>query len=106
MPINFDREEFRKSLQEQFQYVLRHESNELLEDSLNEVVRERLHELAEEELNRLGAGAEDAGSPLGELSGMQMHLSGLDIDHRLLVRQVLKEEMKKLLKGFVNEHLA
>jgi hypothetical protein len=106
MPINFDREEFRKCLKEQFEYILHHECNELLEESLNEVVRERLHELAEEELNRLGAGAEDTGSPLGELAGMQIHLSGLDIDHRLLVRQVLKEEMRKLLKGFVNEHLA
>lgn len=106
MPVNFDRKEFRKNMQEQFDYILRNESRQLLQESLNELVKSRLEELAEQELNELGAKCpDDLGDSVGQLGNVQMHISTLDIDHRLLVRQVLKKEMKKLLKGFVNENL-
>lgn len=106
MPINFDSGEFSKSLREQAQYILRNESMDVLQESLNEVVRERLEELAQQELNRLGEEfPEDMGSPVEKLSSLKMHLSNLDIDHRALVKQVLKKEMKKLLKGFVDDHV-
>lgn len=106
MPVDFDKDEFSKCLREQFHYILRNESGDLLQESLNEAVRERLEELAEQELNVMGeeCGDEFSGA-VGELGKVQMHMSTLDIDHRILVRQILKKEMKKLLKGFVDDNL-
>ena len=103
MPVDFDRDEFRKALREQFDYLLRNESKQLLQESLNELVRGRLEKLAEDELNILGSECDD-GLPgaVEKLAGVHMHLSPLDIDHRTLVRHVLKKEMKKMLSEFVN----
>jgi predicted metal-dependent hydrolase len=106
MAVNFDKEEFVKCLQEQFHYILGNESRTLLQESLNELVRERLEEMAERELNLLGEECTDElGNPLEQLAAVQMHISTLDVDHRLLVRQILKKEMKKLLKDYVSENL-
>ena len=106
MPIDFDSVEFRKTLREQFYFMLKNESREILEDALNEVVRERLEELAQEELNLLGKSVpEIAGDPIEALSHVPIHLSGLDIDHRELVRGVLRGEMKRLLRDFISENV-
>ncbi len=106
MAVNFNMEEFRKSLQEQFDYLLRNESMPIMQDSLNELVRERLHELAERELNAMGEQCEDSFSDaVKALAEVPIHLTNLDIDHRLLVKEVLKKEMKKMLKDFVDENL-
>jgi len=107
MPINFDRAEFRKCLREQFDYVLKNESNKILQEALNEVVRQRLEDIAHEELNELGMDTEDDfGNSLEQLDGVQMHISAMDIDHRTLVRELLKKEMKKMIKGFIDENLS
>ncbi len=103
MPVDFDREEFRKSLREQFDYLLRNESKQLLQESLNELVKGRLEELAEHELNLLGGESGDEfGNAVEQLARVQMRLSPLDINHRMLVREVLKKEMKKMLRDFVH----
>ena len=107
MPVNFNMEEFNKCLREQFDYILRNESRDLLQESLNELVRARLEELTEQELNLLGEESDGSlGSSLEQLAAVQMHISTLDINHRLLVRQILKKEMKKMLKDFVDGNLA
>jgi DNA-directed RNA polymerase sigma subunit (sigma70/sigma32) len=106
MGVDFDKEDFRKCLREQFEYILRNESRQLLQESLNETVRERLEELAERELNVMGEECgEDMGDAVKHLAGVQMHISTLDIDHRFLVKQILKKEMKKMLKGFIDENI-
>jgi hypothetical protein len=106
MPIDFDSTDFRKTLREQFCFVLKNESREILEDALNELVRERLEELAQEELNLLGKTVpEIVGDPIEALSRVPIHLSPLDIDHRELVRGVLRSEMKKLLRDFISENV-
>ena len=107
MPVDFDMQEFKKCLREQFHYILSNESSQLLEETLNELVRERLEELTETELNLMGSETEkDFPDAVRRLADVRMHISSLDIDHRLLVRQVLKKEIKKLLKGFVDENFA
>ena len=103
MAVNFDREEFKKALREQFDYLLRNESKQLLQETLNELVRGRLEKLAEDELNILGGECGDEfENAVEKLASVQMHLSPLDINHRMLVRQVLKKEMKNMLTDFVN----
>ncbi|MFH1421887.1 MAG: hypothetical protein ABIH42_04140 [Planctomycetota bacterium] len=106
MPINFDSEEFKKNLKEQFLYILKHESRELLENVLNELVREKLEELANQELNALGkAVSEVTEDSVKALSKVQIHISNLDINHRELVRGAIRIEMKRLLQEYICENV-
>ena len=106
MPMDFDSADFRKTLREQFYFMLKNESREILEDALNELVKERLEDLAQEELSVLGKTIpEIAGDPIEALSRVPIHLSGLDINHRELVRGVLRKEMKKLLRDFISQNV-
>lgn len=107
MEIKFDREEFRRTLKEQLDYVLKHESNELLEDVINELVHQRLLEMTEEDLNTI---AEDdsyiSPSTLKEsLSRISLEVSSIDINHRYLVREMLKKHLCSVLYEVIRKEL-
>jgi len=98
--VSFNGEAFRLSLRRQLEYVLRHEAHDILEDVVNELIHERLLELAEEELNHVGEEKNDEGPSLEDnISNIAVAVTPLDINHRYLVKEVLKKHMKELLRG-------
>jgi len=104
--ISFDRNAFRSALKRHLQFVLRHDASALVEEVINELVHERLVELAEEELNGIAENTNDAPLSLEETADkIAIEISPLDIDHRYLVREVLKRHLKKALRDYIRRGL-
>ena len=106
MDISFDRNAFRSALKRHLQFVLRHDASALVEEVINELIHERLVELAEEELNGIAENTNDAPLSLEETADkIAIEISPLDIDHRYLVREVLKRHLKKALRDYIRRGL-
>jgi len=106
MDISFDRNAFREALKRHLQFVLRHDASALVEEVINELVHERLVELAEEELNGIAEETSDAPLSLEETADkIAIEISPADIDHRYLVREVLKKHLKKALRDYIRRGL-
>ena len=106
MDISFDRNAFRSALKRHLQFVLRHDASALVEEVINELIHERLVELAEEELNGIAENTNDAPLPLEKTADkIAIEISPLDIDHRYLVREVLKRHLKKALRDYIRRGL-
>jgi len=106
MDISFDRNAFRDALKRHLQFVLRHDASALVEEVINELVHERLVELAEEELNGIAKETSDAPLSLEETADkIAIEISPVDIDHRYLVREVLKKHLKKALRDYIRRGL-
>jgi len=107
MKISFDRSSFRNALRRHLEYIMRHSAGELVEEVVNELVHERLLELAEEELNGIAEEREDAPLSLAESADrIMVEISPLDVDHRYLVREVLKKHLKEALRDYIRRGLA
>jgi|GEM_PF-1851013 hypothetical protein len=108
MEVQFNREEFRRTLREQLDYIIKHESSILLEDVINELIHQRLVELAEEELNEI-SNDDSYASPTSlseNLSKISLEINPMDINHRLLVREVLKRYLRASLESLIRQKLS
>lgn len=106
MKISFDREFFRDALKRHLDYILRHDASDLLEEVVNELVHERLLELAEEELNGFAESMKESPFSLTESAGkIAVEISPFDVNHRYLVREVLKKHLKEVLRDYIRRGL-